>query len=120
MNAVFVETHLFTRLVTAEMTDEVYFGLQQRLMREPEAGVAMPGCGGLRKIRVGDPRQGVGTRGGWRVIYLPVPEVKRIFMLTLCSKGAREDLRPEEKRRLREIAAEIKAEALANFRQPKE
>ena len=48
--------------------------LQRELMNDPESGAVMPGCGGLRKIRIADPGRGKGKRGGARVIYLHVPE----------------------------------------------
>ncbi len=37
------------------------------LAYNPEAGIVIPGSGGLRKLRWG--RKGVGKRGGVRVIY---------------------------------------------------
>ncbi|MEM5387217.1 hypothetical protein VSR68_26975 [Paraburkholderia phymatum] len=38
-------------------------------MPNPEAGDAIKGAGGLRKVRFGDARRGKGKRGGLRVIY---------------------------------------------------
>jgi hypothetical protein len=35
---------------------------------DPEYGDVMPGTGGFRKVRVG--REGMGKRGGARVIYI--------------------------------------------------
>jgi len=43
--------------------------LQTILMQSPNAGAAIEGTGGLRKLRFADMRRGKGKRGGLRVIY---------------------------------------------------
>jgi putative transcriptional regulator len=47
----FIETRLFTKLVLGYMTDDEYLALQTALMTDPEAGPAIPGSGGVRKLR---------------------------------------------------------------------
>ena len=54
------------------MSDEALADCQRELLNDPEMGSVMPGCGGLRKMRVAHPRRGKGKRGGARVIYLHV------------------------------------------------
>lgn len=49
---------------------------------------------GLRKLRYGDKKRGKGTRGGFRIIYLHVPEVDWIFFLDGYSKDEQENLLP--------------------------
>ena len=63
----FIETGLFTRLVQEYLSDDEYFRLQRRLMRDPEAGAVVRGSGGVRKLRWA--AAGHGKRGGYRVIY---------------------------------------------------
>jgi len=63
----FIETTLFTRLVSDYLSDEEYGKLQQELMNNPEAGAVIRGSGGVRKIRRA--AAGRGKRGGYRVIY---------------------------------------------------
>jgi len=63
----FVETPLFTRLVTDYLSDDEYLKLQQALAENPAAGDLIPGSGGARKLRWA--RRGQGKRGGLRVIY---------------------------------------------------
>ena len=77
----FVETSEFTDWVAEYLPDDTYAQTQQELMDNPDKGDAMPGCGGLRKLRAADPGRGKGKRGGARIIYLYVPEVKRFFLL---------------------------------------
>jgi hypothetical protein len=80
-------------------------------MTDPDRGEVMPGCGGLRKARFAEQRRGKGKRGGVRVIYLHIPEADRIDMLTIYSKGEKEDLSEDEKKTLRALAAHAREEA---------
>jgi hypothetical protein len=64
----FVETKLFTRLVSEYLSDDDYSKLQQALISDPETGAVIQGSGGVRKLRWGV--AGRGKRGGIRVIYL--------------------------------------------------
>jgi len=120
MKATFVETTGFTESVCDLMEDRAYARLQQELMEEPDSGKVMPGCGGLRKIRTADPKRGKGKRGGARVVYLHVPEAKRFYMLDLYGKDEKEDLSPAEKKVLRELAEQLKVEAIAACGQSEE
>jgi mRNA-degrading endonuclease RelE of RelBE toxin-antitoxin system len=63
----FVETRLFSRLVGDYLDEDEYARLQARLAADPDAGSVVPGSGGVRKLRWGQP--GRGKRGGIRVIY---------------------------------------------------
>src|SRR5260221_9912072 len=47
----FIETRLFTKLVVDYLSDEEYAALQVALMTDPEAGLVIPGSGGVRKLR---------------------------------------------------------------------
>jgi len=69
VKAVFVELPAFERHRADYLDDEAFLRLQRLLMLNPEAGVVIPGTGGLRKLRFGDERRGKGKRGGLRVIY---------------------------------------------------
>lgn len=78
------------------------------LIRDPVAGDVMKGCGGLRKIRVADRRRGKGKRGGARVIYLHVPAADWVLLLDIYGK---DDLSAEERKVLKQLAEDFKAEA---------
>ena len=54
----------------------------------------MPGCGGLRKVRIADPRRGKGKRGGIRVIYLHVPEASVVYLMISTARESRTTCRP--------------------------
>jgi hypothetical protein len=44
----FIETPLFSRLVSEYLSDEEYRKLQAALLVAPEAGAVIPGSGGVR------------------------------------------------------------------------
>jgi hypothetical protein len=70
---------------------------------EPACGDIIPGSGGLRKVRIG--RDGMGKRGGARVVYYFHNESFPILLLALYAKNEKGDLTAAEKR---ELAASIK------------
>lgn len=107
MRATFVETTGFTKWVTAHLPNGHYWELQELLLENPDAGVVIPGCGGLRKIRVSDPDRQVGKRGGFRVSYLYIPTIRTFYMIAGYGKGVRDDLTPEQSRQLRRLAEEL-------------
>lgn len=116
MKAVFIESTEFTKWVASDLPDETYAELQEELMDNPEKGAVMPGCGGLRKVRVADPKRGKGKRGGARVIYLYVPEAKWFFMLDIYGKDEKDDLSAGEKKSLLKLTNELKRQAKAAVR----
>jgi len=63
----FVETEAFTERVRELLDEDTYRAFQRVLVQNPEKGAVMAGCGGLRKVRVEEPRRGKGKRGGWRL-----------------------------------------------------
>jgi hypothetical protein len=112
MQKLFIETTGFTREVTVRLDDEAYAAFQKQLMDAPDCGKVMPGCGGLRKVRLADPRRRRGKRGGLRVIYLHVAEAGWMLLLDMYEKGEKENLAPAEKKALKKLAEQFKAEAI--------
>ncbi len=104
----FVELPLFTEQITSLVDDAVYRLFQKELLRQPDRGDVIPQAGGLRKVRMRLP--GRGKSGGARVIYLHLPKYDTIVLFYLYTKAQRENLSPEQLRRLRDAAAIIKQE----------
>ena len=102
----FVETKKFTEQITDLVSDETYREFQNELVLHPDKGDMMPGCGGVRKVRMA--AKGKGTSGGARVIYLHIPNRDRIYLLYLFTKGTAANLSAEGKQAVREIAQAIK------------
>lgn len=96
----FVETKLFTRLVREYLNDDVYAELQMALIADPEAGVVIPGSGGVRKLRWAG--SGRGKRGGLRVVYYLRTRHGQIWLLTLYAKNVLDDIPPRLLRRIKE------------------
>jgi hypothetical protein len=86
----FIETKLFTRLAQEYLSDDDYLKLQQALLSDPEAGVIIPGSGGVRKLRWGV--SGRGKHGGIRVIYFLRTRHGQIWMLTLYAKNVADSI----------------------------
>ena len=97
----FIETPLFTQLLSDYLEDDQYQQLQISLALNPEAGDVLPGTGGCRKLRWRDPRRGKGKRGGLRVIYYHLVRDTQIWLLTLYDKDEVSDLSAKEKRLLK-------------------
>lgn len=101
----FIETPIFTKLVTDLIPDDEYRKLQLALVLRPEAGKIIPGSGGLRKIRWKS--GGSGKRGGLRLIYFwDVPE-DTIYMLLIYKKSKQDDLTPHQLKTLRNLVKEL-------------
>ena len=69
-----------SELLTAGQRDAVI----DMVAYEPTCGDLIPGSGGLRKVRIG--RDGIGKRGGTRVIYYFYNEDFPILLLALYAK----------------------------------
>jgi hypothetical protein len=116
MNTLFVESRGFTARVGRFLDDAAYAAFQQQLMEDPDRGPVMPGCGGLRKIRLADPKHRKGKRGGARMIYLHVPDANWILLLDIYGKAEKDDLSAAERTVLRRLAEQFKQEATAAVR----
>lgn len=66
----------------------------------PLAGDVIPGAGGLRKVRWG--RNGMGKRGGVRVIYYTRLTNGELVLLMVYAKAKFDNLRPEFLLKLKE------------------
>lgn len=101
-----VETPLFVRQTRGVWSDAEREEFVLYIAANPEAGDVIAGTGGVRKVRWG--RAGAGKRGGVRVVYFYHDSNRPLHLLLVYAKSRREDLTPEEKRTVREIAAVLK------------
>ena len=100
----FVETPIFTKVITALLDDDSYRGLQAALMRRPEQGPTIGGTHGARKVRWA--RAGAGKRGGIRVIYYWAVREAAFYMLYAYAKNEQGDLTPNQARVLAALIRE--------------
>ena len=97
---VFIETPFFASALEQYLDDDEYSELQRYLGDRPDAGVVIPGSGGVRKLRWA--AAGRGKRGGLRVIYYLRSARGEIWMLTLYAKNVREDIPAHLLRQMKE------------------
>lgn len=100
----FIETPLFTRAITELMDDAEYQALQISIVLRPVMGAAIPGCGGLRKLRWSVP--GRGKRGGARIIYFWDKQSDVAYMLYAYRKNTTEDLTRQQLQTLAKLVRE--------------
>ena len=96
----FIETKLFTRLVSEYLNDDEYAALQSMLASNDAVGDLIKGTGGVRKVRWGV--AGRGKRGGVRVIYYVRTSLGEIWMLTIYAKNVAQSIPAKVLRRIRE------------------
>jgi hypothetical protein len=100
----FVETPIFTKVITRLLDDGDYRALQIALMLRPDQGPVIRGAGGLRKVRWARP--GAGKSGGFRIIYYWAPAETAFYMLYAYAKNEQGDLTPSQARLLGQLVRE--------------
>jgi mRNA-degrading endonuclease RelE of RelBE toxin-antitoxin system len=116
MKMTFIEMTWFTKRLKSRLEDAEYQAFQQELLVNPELGDVMPGCGGLRKARWAEAGRGKGKRSGVRIIYLAIPEAKRIDLFDIYGKDEKDDLSAQEKGELAAMVKEVKKQAIAAYK----
>ena len=104
----FIETTVFTHLITKLLEDSQYSDLQTALAGNLKAGDLIPGGGGLRKLRWPSPKRQKGKRSGLRVIYY-VYSNRKLYMIYAYDKSEQEDL---TRKQLKMLGEHIKGELL--------
>ena len=112
MKLTFVETRQFEKRVPRVLDDVAFERFKKELAVNPTLGKVIPGTGGLRKQRLGDPNRGKGKRGGARVIYQWVPISDLVIFVMIYGHDQKDDLTPKEKDLAREEVNRIKQEFL--------
>ncbi|HEY2750418.1 type II toxin-antitoxin system RelE/ParE family toxin [Phenylobacterium sp.] len=100
------ETKVFIRQASAIWDDEEHDAFVNFIAANPEAGDLIPETGGVRKVRW--TRPGSGKRGGARVIYFYHDPEHPLYLLLAYAKASRENLTADEKKAVRQLAAELK------------
>ena len=110
MKRLFVEAEAFRKKMDGYGEAALLRIVQNEILQGPERGKVIPSLGGLRKIRVSDSRRGKGKRGGLRVVYLDVPTLEKTYLIWIYGKNESEDISPDEKKIIRQLADLIKME----------
>ena len=104
-NMEFVETPIFTKVISELISDEEYYSFQKYLAENPESGDIIKGGSGIRKVRW--KLQNRGKSGSMRVIYYYKVVNNQIFLIYVYTKKKQSDLSESEKKLFGEIAKEF-------------
>jgi hypothetical protein len=100
------ETPLFQRQAKKLWSEDEAQAFVDFIARNPEVGDIIPDTGGVRKVRWS--REGMGKRGGARVIYFYFHEDTPLWLLLAYAKADRGDMTNTEKRAAADLVAQIK------------
>lgn len=98
---IFIESSVFTKLMTNYLSDSQYSEFQKYLLKNPDIGDLIRGSGGLRKVRWTSGNKG--KRGGVRIIYFWKIAEDQIYLLTIYAKNEITDISPNDKRILKQM-----------------
>jgi len=108
MKLTFIETSVFTELVTDLLEDEDYQLMQEHLLIYPTAGDVIVGTAGCRKLRWRVSGRKGGKSGGMRVIYFFRSSSDQIIFLLAYDHRSVDDLTPAQKRQLAAVVRQLK------------
>jgi len=104
----FVFLPSFERTAHGVLSPEDVRELELTLLQDPRAGAVLRDTGGVRKVRAAI--EGRGKSGSARVVYLYVEVRQKIYLLLCFPKNQQENLTPEQRRRIRQLVAQLEAE----------
>ena len=104
--AVVVATPKYEREVGRLLTESERASMEDAIASNPEGHPVVPGTGGVRKARWG--RQGMGKRGGVRVIYYYLVAGATVYMLSVYSKNEQSDMTAEGRNLARKFVEGVK------------
>lgn len=107
----FIESAVFSRRRPKFMTDEELTDLMAYLAAHPEAGDAIPGGGGIRKVRWTNSQRGKGKRSGSRTIYLHISIVETVHLLLIYDHEVQDDLTAADRKELASWARDLRIAA---------
>ncbi len=100
-----VEVPSYLKAAEKLLTEREQDAIVEALAANPQAGDVIPGTSGCRKLRFG--KQGLGKRGGVRLIYLYGGPNFPVFLLTVYAKNEKGNLSKSEQNALGKAASRI-------------
>lgn len=105
----FIESPAFTRAAAA-------LGFDDEQLRQLQVDIAagrgridhVRGLSDCKKIRVRNPRQQRGARGGLRAYFVDYADLETVVLLLLTDKAEHADATPDQRKRLRSALASIR------------
>lgn len=108
MKLTFIETPVFTEIITDLLEDKDYQQMQEHLLINPTAGDVIVGTAGCRKLRWRVSGRKGGKSGGMRVIYYFRSNSDQVIFLLAYDHRSVDDLTPAQKRQLAAIVRQLK------------
>lgn len=96
-------------IAEGKLSKSDFEAFEWKLMKNPQEGDVIPGLFGLRKTRL--KAMNKGKSGGFRVDYLDIPEMRKLYFIVLYPKNVKEDLSAEEKKIISRLVKILKEEA---------
>jgi hypothetical protein len=93
------------------LNDDDIIVIENVLLENPAVGDVIQGTGGIRKCRIALSDNNSGKSGGARVIYLDLPYYARIYLITVYTKSAKENLSKAERNALKDLTKMLESEA---------
>ena len=100
-----IEFAAFRRSANELLSADEQEALINLIAYTPMVGDLIPDSGGLRKLRIG--RNGIGKRGGARVIYYFHNTTIPVLLLALYAKNERVNLSANETREMRSLVEKV-------------
>lgn len=108
MKLTFIETPVFTQLITRLLEDQEYQRMQEHLLIHPTAGDLMVGTAGCRKLRWRVSGRAGGKSGGIRVIYYFKKDSDQVIFLLAYDHRSVDNLTQIQRRRLANVVRQWK------------
>ena len=106
MSAAIAYTSVYEKRVAKMLRADERDAMETHIAENPEMHPVVPGTGGVRKARWG--RQGMGKRGGVRVIYFYRSAAGVVYLLDVYAKAVKEDLTPADKQQPKQMVNRLK------------
>lgn len=104
----FIELKIFTRIWTRlNLTDDDLLFVQLAIMCDPHGAPVIANCAGVRKLRFVPAGVGSGKRDAMRCCYKFFEEHHVVVLALPYPKSIKEELTPDDKKRIRNAIAEI-------------
>jgi len=104
--ATIIATSRYQRAARRLLTEEEGAALCDAIASNPEYYPVVPGTGGVRKARWR--RQGMGKRGGVRVIYYYWISDDEVYLLYIYAKNEQADMSGDDRKAARVFVEELK------------
>ena len=95
------------------LTEEDLLRLEEELLKNPAAGKAMQGTGGVRKMRFAFEHRG--KSGSLRVIYIDFVLREKLYLLTAYPKNEKDNLTKAERNELKILVQALERELASQY-----